>query len=159
MIAVLTCAIIYYMKDLSVALGKSDRISPEISVWIPIIIIGLINSIGLLQINENKSILIKILITFLFTANLYANNLEISSTEIKLDKKESKIVLKGNIEAKDDNQNVLKTEEAFYLKKDLLNSIGATTIVTSEDYLFESKNVVFDNKNKIIKSDFPTKNY
>ena len=52
MIAVLTCAIIYYMKDLSVALGKSDRISPEISVWIPIIIISLINTIGLLQINE-----------------------------------------------------------------------------------------------------------
>ncbi len=52
MIAVLTCAVIYYMKDLSVALGKSDRISPEISVWIPIVIIGLINSIGLLQINE-----------------------------------------------------------------------------------------------------------
>ncbi len=52
MIAVLSCAIIYYMKDLSVALGKSDRISPEISVWIPIIIIGLINSVGLLQINE-----------------------------------------------------------------------------------------------------------
>ncbi len=52
MIAVLSCAIIYYMKDLSVALGKSDRISPEISVWIPIIVIGLINSIGLLQINE-----------------------------------------------------------------------------------------------------------
>ena len=52
MIAVLSCAIIYYMKDLSVALGKSDRISPEISVWIPVIIISLINSIGLLQINE-----------------------------------------------------------------------------------------------------------
>ena len=30
---VISCAIIYYMKDLSVALGKSDRISPEISVW------------------------------------------------------------------------------------------------------------------------------
>ena len=52
MVAVLTCAVIYYMKDLSVALGKSDRISTEISVWIPVIIIGLINSIGLLQINE-----------------------------------------------------------------------------------------------------------
>tara|TARA_Y100000817_G_C16674630_1_gene463116 strand:- start:60 stop:773 length:714 start_codon:yes stop_codon:yes gene_type:complete len=52
MIAVLTCAVIYYMKDLSVALGKSDRIAPEISVWIPIIIISLINGIGLLQINE-----------------------------------------------------------------------------------------------------------
>ncbi len=52
LIAVLSCAIIYYMKDLSVALSKSDRLSPEMSVWIPIIIIALINSIGLLQINE-----------------------------------------------------------------------------------------------------------
>ena len=56
---------------------------------------------------------------------MFADNLEISSTEIKLDKKESKIVLKGNIEAKDDKNNILRTEEAFYLKKqDLLNSIG-----------------------------------
>ena len=52
LIAVLSCAIIYYMKDLSVALSKSDRLSPEMSVWIPIIIIALINNIGLLQINE-----------------------------------------------------------------------------------------------------------
>ncbi len=51
-IAVISCAIIYYMKDLSVALGKSNRISPEMSVWVPIIIVSLINSIGLLQINE-----------------------------------------------------------------------------------------------------------
>ena len=42
--------------------------------------------------------------------------------------------------------------------KDLLNSIGLTTIDrTKENYVFESKNVIFDNKNKIIKSDFPTK--
>ena len=52
LIAVLSCAIIYYMKDLSVALGKTDRLSAEMSVWMPVIIIGLINSIGLLQINE-----------------------------------------------------------------------------------------------------------
>ena len=107
---------------------------------------------------KNKSLLIKLLIAFFFTANLCAKNLEISSTEVKLDKKESKIVLTGNIEAKDDYDNILKTEEAFYLKKqDLLNSVGLTTIVTSENYRFESKNVVFDNRNKIIKSDFPTK--
>ena len=43
MIAVLSCAIIYYLKDLSVALGKSDRIPPEISVWLPVIIISLTN--------------------------------------------------------------------------------------------------------------------
>ena len=51
-IAVLVIALVFYMKDLSVALGKSDRLSPEMSVWIPIVIISLINSIGLLQINE-----------------------------------------------------------------------------------------------------------
>ena len=51
-IAVLVVALVFYMKDLSVALGKSDRLSPEMSVWVPIVIISLINSIGLLQINE-----------------------------------------------------------------------------------------------------------
>ena len=39
----------------------------------------------------------------------------------------------------------------------MLNSIGLTKIITSENYFLESKNVIFDNKNKIIKSDFPTK--
>ena len=52
LIAVLSCAIIYYMKDVSFALGKSNRLSPEMSVWIPIIIISLFNLVGLLQINE-----------------------------------------------------------------------------------------------------------
>ncbi len=106
---------------------------------------------------RNKLFLIKFLIAIFFTTNLLAENLEISSTEVKLDKKESKIVLKGNIEAKDERNNILNAEEAFYSKKqDLLNSIGLTTIVTSENYSFESKNVIFDNKNKIIKSDFPS---
>ena len=106
---------------------------------------------------RNKLFLIKFLIAIFFTTNLLANNLEISSTEVRLDKKESKIVFKGNIEAKDERNNILNAEEAFYLKKqDLLNSIGLTTIVTSENYSFESKNVIFDNKNKVIKSDFPS---
>ena len=39
----------------------------------------------------------------------------------------------------------------------MLNSIGLTKIITSENYILESKNVIFDNKNKIIKSNFPTK--
>tara|TARA_Y100000591_G_C21714354_1_gene635281 strand:- start:162 stop:911 length:750 start_codon:yes stop_codon:yes gene_type:complete len=51
-IAVFVVAAVFYMKDVSVALGKSDRLSPEMSVWVPIVIIFLINSIGILQINE-----------------------------------------------------------------------------------------------------------
>ena len=85
-------------------------------------------------------------------------NLEITSSEVNLNKKESKINFKGNIKAKDESNNILTAEEANYSKEDdLLNSIGSTKIITSENYFFESENVVFDNKNKIIKSDFPTK--
>ena len=107
---------------------------------------------------KNNFLIIKLICFFFLTTSLFAKNLEISSSEVKLDKKESKIILKGSIEAIDENNNILKADEAYYLKdKDFLNSIGLTTIITKENYLFESENVIFDNKNKTIKSDFPTK--
>ena len=94
---------------------------------------------------KNNSYIAKLIFFLFVSTNLSANNLEISSTEVKLNKKESKIILKGDIKAKDQNNNILKTEEANYLKdKDLLNSIGFTTVITSENYLFESSNVIFD---------------
>ena len=107
---------------------------------------------------KNNFLIIKLICFFFLTTSLFAKNLEISSSEVKLDKKESKIILKGSVEATDENNNILKADEAYYLKdKDFLNSIGLTTIITKENYLFESENVIFDNKNKTIKSDFPTK--
>ena len=107
---------------------------------------------------KNNFFIIRLIFFLFFATNLSASNLEITSSQVKLDKKESKIILKGDIKAIDEKNNILKADEAYYLKdEDLLNSIGSTTIITSEDYLFESDNVIFDNKNKIIKSDFPTK--
>ncbi len=107
---------------------------------------------------KNNFFILNFLLFLLLTTNILANNLEISSSEVKLDKKESKIILKGNIEAKDEKNNILKAEEAFYSKDlDLLNSIGLTTITTAENYFFEGNNIIFDNQNKIIKSDYPTK--
>ena len=47
-----TCVIVYYFKDLSLALGQTNRISLSLAAWIPIISIGLFTSIGILQINE-----------------------------------------------------------------------------------------------------------
>ena len=100
---------------------------------------------------KNNYLLFYLLVSFFFTANLFANNLEIYSSEIKLDKKESKIILKGNIKAIDESKNTLKAEEAFYFKdQDLLNSIGLTSIITSENYILESRNVTFDNKKKLL---------
>ena len=48
----IACVGIYYFKDLSLALGQTNRISLSLSVWIPVIAIGLFSSIGVLQINE-----------------------------------------------------------------------------------------------------------
>ena len=51
-IGLITCIIIYYLKDLSIALGKTNRIPLTLATWMPIIIIGIFSSIGILQINE-----------------------------------------------------------------------------------------------------------
>ena len=106
---------------------------------------------------RNNFYIILIIILSLFSSVSLAESLKINSSEVKINKKDSSIVLKGNVEAVDENKNILKSNEAVYLKKNLLNSIGLTSIKTSENYTFESNNVIFDNKNKIIKSDYPTK--
>jgi len=51
-VGLISCILIYYLKDLSVALGKTDRMSLTLATWMPIIIIGIFSSIGILQINE-----------------------------------------------------------------------------------------------------------
>ena len=52
LISILTCVAIYYFKDLSIALGQTEKISLTLSVWMPIIVISLFCSIGIIQINE-----------------------------------------------------------------------------------------------------------
>jgi LPS export ABC transporter permease LptG len=52
LISILTCVAIYYFKDLSIALGQTEKISIILSVWMPIIVISLFCSIGVIQINE-----------------------------------------------------------------------------------------------------------
>ena len=51
-VSIITCVIVYYFKDLSLALGQTSRISITLSVWMPILAIALFTSIGIIQINE-----------------------------------------------------------------------------------------------------------
>ena len=51
-ISILTCVAVYYFKDLSIAIGQTGRISLILSVWMPIIVISLFCSMGVIQINE-----------------------------------------------------------------------------------------------------------
>ena len=51
-IGIITCVAIYYFKDLSLALGQTNRISLSLAAWVPVLALGLFSSIGILQINE-----------------------------------------------------------------------------------------------------------
>ena len=52
LISIITCVVVYYFKDLSIALGQTNRISLTLSIWMPIIAISLFCSIGIIQVNE-----------------------------------------------------------------------------------------------------------
>jgi len=49
---IMVCVFVFYFKDLSNALGQTNRIPLSLSVWIPILSIGIFSFIGILQINE-----------------------------------------------------------------------------------------------------------
>ena len=51
-VGIMVCVFVFYFKDLSNALGQTNRISLSLSVWIPILSIGIFSFIGVLQINE-----------------------------------------------------------------------------------------------------------
>ena len=44
--------LIFYFKDLSLALGKIDRIPINLGIWSPVIALSFFTFIGVLQINE-----------------------------------------------------------------------------------------------------------
>ncbi len=51
-VGLITCVLVYYLKDLSLALGKTGRIPIILSIWTPIITLSLFTFAGILQINE-----------------------------------------------------------------------------------------------------------
>ena len=51
-VGIMVCVFVFYFKDLSNALGQTNRIPLSLSVWIPVLSIGIFSFIGILQINE-----------------------------------------------------------------------------------------------------------
>tara|TARA_Y100000816_G_C26097960_1_gene581347 strand:- start:507 stop:1595 length:1089 start_codon:yes stop_codon:yes gene_type:complete len=51
-IGLITCVSVFYFKDLSLALGQTDRVPLVLAVWSPVIVLSLFTFIGVLQINE-----------------------------------------------------------------------------------------------------------
>jgi len=50
-LGIIISAILYFLSDLSITMGKAATINLELSVWLPIFFIMLVNFIGLIQVN------------------------------------------------------------------------------------------------------------
>jgi lipopolysaccharide export system permease protein len=51
-ISILGCVLVFYFNDFSAALGKTEKLPVEVSVWMPITIIFIFSSIGLIHANN-----------------------------------------------------------------------------------------------------------
>ena len=51
-IGLIVSVLVFYFKDLSLALGQTDRIPLILAVWAPVIALSIFTFIGILQINE-----------------------------------------------------------------------------------------------------------
>ena len=51
-ISIFSCVIIYFCNDFSLALGKTGKLPVELSVWIPVIVVFLFSTVGLIHVNQ-----------------------------------------------------------------------------------------------------------
>ena len=51
-ITIITCILVYFFNDFSAALGETERLSVEIAVWMPIIIIFIFSAVGMIYANQ-----------------------------------------------------------------------------------------------------------
>ena len=51
-ITIIICILVYFFNDFSAALGKTERLSVEIAVWMPILIIFVFSAAGMIYANQ-----------------------------------------------------------------------------------------------------------
>ena len=51
-ITIITCILVYFFNDFSAALGKTERLSVETAVWMPILIIFIFSAVGMIYANQ-----------------------------------------------------------------------------------------------------------
>ena len=49
---IMTCILIYFFNDFSAALGKTERLTVEVAVWMPILIIFIFSAVGMIYANQ-----------------------------------------------------------------------------------------------------------
>ena len=49
---IIICVLVYFFNDFSAALGKTEKLSVEIAVWMPIVIIFIFSAVGVIYANQ-----------------------------------------------------------------------------------------------------------
>ena len=103
-----------------------------------------------------KNRIIIFLLYIFFFVPLLAENLNIQSSSITVDKKTKITIFKNQVSVKDKKNNQLLTEFAEYNRDlQLLKTVGKTTVLTSGGFVIEGEDILFDNNKNYIKSDNP----
>ena len=98
-----------------------------------------------------KFLLILFCICYVNKSN--ADELDISATEVRVDRDNQIVYGEGNVEISDVEKNLIKSEKAEYNKaKNLLKAIGKTYIETSEKFEISGTDIFYDRQKKIIYS-------
>ena len=89
--------------------------------------------------------------------DLVAKELQINSSKVQYDNENKITVFEGGVRLIDEKGNELFSEYAKYNKQDeVVETVGPTKIITSGGYEVVSANIIFDNKKKLIQSNYKT---
>ena len=109
-----------------------------------------------LKIQANKISLDKDGETTVFEGDVVVNTQEkiIKSNFVQYNKAKGFLIIKNNVIATDNRNNIIKTDYAeYYEKEKIFKSKGPTIINTSEGYTLDGSNIYIDNLKKIIRSE------
>ena len=51
-LTIIACVLIYFLNDFSAALGKAEKLTVEVAVWMPIVIIFIFSTVGVIYANQ-----------------------------------------------------------------------------------------------------------
>ena len=88
------------------------------------------------------------LFLIIFFSPLSAENLNIQSSTISIDKDKKLSIFKNKVVAKDNKNNVLKTDYAEFNKDTKIFNTKETPLETSEGYTLKGANLIFDGKKR-----------
>ena len=112
-IGLLICIAVYYFKDLSLALGKTNRVPLALASWIPVFSVKILVLLEYFKLMKNKFLII---VLFFYFQQVFADQINIKASKINIDKKNEITIFENNVVIKDEKNNIIESDYAEYDK-------------------------------------------